>query len=198
MFYFKLWSLATTSSLPTAECTLLWLVAMLQVQDGIVPVGPDNALCVQVRESFGVVCLFDGGIRCVTCKYGTSSCKHVNCVVQSVENSTELISALTPYAEILAVKSEMATKKTKPATPTCMSRSPIPFELPSHLKEVLKQDTSERFNLQSGVAHLMPHASSTATCPKCETGTWSSEVIFGYDSILVTSHCSYPAKGRSS
>ena len=122
----------------------------------------------------------------------------MNCVVQSVENSTELISALTPYAEILAVKSEMATKKTKPATPTCMSRSPSPFELPSHLKEVLKQDTSERFNLQIGVAHLMPHASSTATCPKCETATWSSEVIFGYDSILVTSHCSYPAKGRSS
>ena len=146
MFYFKLWSLATTSSLPAAEC-ILWLVAMLQVRDEIVPAGPDNALCVQVRESFGVVCLFDGGIRCVTCMYGTSSFKHVNCVVQSVENSTKLISALTPYAEILTVKSEMATKKTKPATPTYMSRSPIPFELPSHLREVLKQDTSERFNL---------------------------------------------------
>ena len=166
---------------------------MLQVQDGIVPVGPDNAICVQVSESFGVVCLIDGDIRCVTCKYGGSSCKHVKYVVQSVENSTELISSLTPYAEFLALKSEAATKKTKPATPTCMSRSPIPFELPSHLKEVLKQDTSERFNLQSGVAHLMP-ASSTSTCPKC---TWSSEVIFGYDSILVTPHCSYPAKGRS-
>ena len=63
---------------------------MLQVRDEIVPAGPDNALCVQVRESFGVVCLSDGGIRCVTCKYGTSSCKHVNCVVQSVENPTEL------------------------------------------------------------------------------------------------------------
>ena len=175
----------------------MWLVAMLQVQDGIVPVGPDNAICVQVSESFGVVCLVDGDIRCVTCKYGTSSCKHVNYVVQSVENSMELISSLTPYAEFLALKSEVATKKTKPATPTCMSRSPIPFDLPSHLKEVLKQDTSERFNLQSGVAHLMPHASSASTCPKCEIGTWSSEVIFGYDSILVTPHCSYPAKGKS-
>ena len=59
MFYFKLWSLATTSSLPAADCTLLWLVAMLQVQDGIVLVGPDIALCIQVRESFDVVCLFD-------------------------------------------------------------------------------------------------------------------------------------------
>lgn len=168
----------------------------IQEQDGIVPVGPDNAVAIQVSESFGVVCLVDGEIRCVTCKYGNSSCKHIKHLVQTMENSTECIPSLSQFAEFLASKSEVATKKAKPATSTCVSRSPIPFQLPSHLKEVLKQDASERFNLQSGVAHLMPLAdSSTSRCPKCETGTWSSEVIHGYDSILLTSQCSYTAKG---
>ena len=45
------------------------------MSEDIVSIGAEKALCVNVHNSFGVVCLRNQGLQCATCK--RPSCKHV-------------------------------------------------------------------------------------------------------------------------
>lgn len=76
---------------------------------------------------------------------------------------------------------------------TLVSERAIPFDPPVGLK-TWKQDDSQHFNIQDGIAHLWTIHSSI--CPHCNVPSWSTDLYCVQESFIVTLKCCYPAKGK--
>lgn len=157
--------------------------------EGIINVGVEPALCVQVNDSFGVVCIGHQGIYCATCR----NCKHVDHLVKVLQEiaAEEMLPQFKPFADF-------KPKDVKPSVCIkAVSDQIIPFNLPRHLQQSVMDDYSKRFNLIDGVAHLIPSLGSCPlACSLCG-GSWSEEVFLAQDVFLVAHHCCYPAKGTA-
>ena len=169
----------------------------LQLEDGIIPFGSEMAVCVLCKHNcvdrLGVVCL-DRLIHCVTCKYGTSSCQHVEYLLKSAAECLpeELSPHLQPFADFAKASTPYSKPTTKEKT-GCASTLQIPFELPQTMKIVLKQDPSTRFCVSGDVAHLPPNALSSS-CQLCGAMSWS-EAFLVKEVALITTNRSFQAKG---
>ena len=65
--------------------SILARVFVLQTTSQVVSFKHGSAACVCADGSFGVVCYEKQSIFCATCKYGTSSCKHITCVTNLLQ-----------------------------------------------------------------------------------------------------------------
>lgn len=82
-------------------------------------------------------------------------------------------------------------------TPKVVSGQIIPFNLPVHLQQTIRDDYSKRFNIIHGIAHLIPSMElCPLSCPLCG-GCWGEEVFLAQETFLVAQHCCYPAKGTA-
>ena len=167
--------------------------------EGVIPVGSGLTLCVQAENSsFGIVCL-DKHMHCVTCKYGSSSCAHVDRIVTTISNCQpeDINSTLEPFYDFI---SQPAANYPKPGlkeqTSSCVSTSPIPFDLPSSMKGILRKDPSIRFSVREDVAQLAPSPIVVASCPLCHAiNSWSDETFLVNNVMLITNTRSITAKG---
>ena len=105
---------------------------------GVVPIGADVAVCIREpsKGTFGVVYI-ERNITCATCKYGSTSCKHVahlSDIINEIQPE-DLPDYLLPFANFTS-----APLSSTPVQLKCMSTVPISFDLPQHLKDVIKQD----------------------------------------------------------
>ena len=138
-----------------------------------------------------MVCLGNQGLRCSTCN--KQSCKHVSNLHEVIKDlNGELSPRLKEFANYQGKKASSYYIPIK-----MVSNSTIPFVLPPHLKNCLKEDYSQRFNLCSGIANLIPRIPpSPSLCSLCaQVDSWSEEVYLAEENFLVTPQCCYPAKG---
>ena len=148
----------------------------MQVARNITPIGMDSATCVNVDGSYGVVYIAANQIiTCATCRYGKSTCKHVQHLTSHVTDfEKDVPLTLQPFAQQLSQKSVPLTKYIPSLS--CISKEKIPFDLPCHLSEVLRMPIKERFCLSdNNIAQLVPP--NTNTCSKCSQSLWSSEPL---------------------
>lgn len=140
-----------------------------------------------------MVCLGNQGLWCSTCT--KPSCKHTSHLQKVCKDTNEEMSPrLKMFADYQVPHPEL---KKRSYLPRVLSKSMIPFVLPLHLKNRMKEDYSHRFNLCSGVANLIPCLPpSPSLCSLCDSvDNWSGEVYLEEESFLVTPQCCYIAKG---
>lgn len=58
----------------------------MQSLEGFTSVGIEPALCVNVNNDFGVVCLGHKSTFCSTCKHHSFKCKHIQQLLDAIEN----------------------------------------------------------------------------------------------------------------
>ena len=141
-----------------------------------------------------MVCLGNQGLRCCTCK--KLSCKHISYLQKVFKDVNE---EMSPRLKMFADYQVPHPEKTRSYLPIrALSTSTIPFVLPLHLKNCMKEDYSRRFNLCSGVANLIPCIPpSPSLCPLCTSvDNWSEEVYLVEKNFIVTPQCCYPVKGN--
>lgn len=157
--------------------------------------GLEPALCVNVHDDFGVLCLGNNSTFCSTCKH-SSNCKHIRQLMNVVENShVELPPQITLFAT--CTRDKPSTQQSRAHKYAKVSERKIPFSLSSGMKQCLKADYSKRFNVQHDIAYLHPPLPSTSICPKCAIpNSWSVELTLVKKAFLVTPQCCYPAEGR--
>ena len=157
--------------------------------------GMEPALCVNVNNDFGVVCLSHKSTFCSTCKH-SSNCKHIRQLLSVTEKIP--IEELPPQLQVFT-KCEVPSlhQSTSPKYATkAISRREIPFGLSDPMKQCLKIGHSERFSMRDGTAYLYPHLPSALACPECAApNSWSVELTLVKKTFLVTSQCCYPAEG---
>lgn len=164
---------------------------VLQQSEGIVSVGAEPALCIEVNNTFGVVCLGGQGIFCTTCKQHSSNCRHVDLLLKVIENTPE--DDMTTQLKAFSDYQVPTPRLTRAKYGKVVSERAIPFALPVELMDTWKQDDSQRFRIQDGIAHLWPPQSST--CPHCNAPSLSTELCCVQENFVVTLKCCYPAKG---
>ncbi len=126
-------------------------------------------------------------ITCATCKYSKTSCKHVVGLNMFLRDSDEdLPSVLLPFSHV-----SNQEKKGPKHNFSCVSSETIPFDLPSDLSRVLLMEFCNRFNIQNGIAHLVPDR--TSACSRCQSINWHEKLVA--NSNIVTNNCFIQAKG---
>ena len=161
-----------------------------EILDGIVSIGLEPALCVQVGENFGVVCLTNMGMLCTACrKHQCLHTAHLKKLIEDIsESGKDMLAELEPFA----ADSPIATKQQNLIK--TVSTNVIPFDLPAHLRNLLVMDYSQRFHILDGVAQLVPHSSQP--CPQCcVSGSWSDDTFLSQENFIVTLQRCIPAKG---
>lgn len=134
-------------------------------------VGVEGAVCVKSPDgSFGVVLPTNTGIVCATCKYGKSTCHHVQRVLSGISCSDEedIPHVLLPF---LPARNKNP-KKQMEILPSCISKQRISFKIMPSLAAIMKQPVEQRLNIQNSVCHLKPTSDNTA-CSKCGCCNWS-------------------------
>ena len=116
--------------------------------DGIVSVGVDPAVCVNVNGNFGVVCSGHQGMFCTNCRHSTS-CTHVVCLNRQIEKE-ELIPELKDFVDLQALDHKPQHEKPLQA----ISKHSITFELTSSERDCFMKDYSKRFDIQNNIAHF--------------------------------------------
>lgn len=156
--------------------------------DGIVSVGVDPAVCVNVDGNFGVVCSGHQGIFCTKCRH-SNSCKHISSLKRCIESCSEegLIPELIDF-EVSNSKPRHVNKSLK-----ALSINSIKFELTPSERECFMKDHSNRFNIYDNTAHLIPPA--TTPCTSCAAQDQWSVPYMHEETFLVTSLCCYKTEG---
>ena len=165
--------------------------------DKFVSVGIDGDVCIEAElNNFGVVYIFNQCIKCSTCKKG-QACLHVQHILSLLKSAEDGINELHPVLQLLS--DQLSTEKSVPTCSSslmCLSNTPIPFEVPSHLKHVFRQTPENRFGIHNGVANLIPDSTSLLqVCPSCQLQNWCEEPSLTCSSTLLTLLNHYPAKG---
>lgn len=156
--------------------------------DGIVSVGVDPAVCVNVNGNFGVVCSGHQGMFCTNCRHSTS-CNHVVCLNRQIEKE-ELIPELKDFVDLKALDHKPQHEK-----PLQAISKPIKFELTSSERNCFMKDYSKRFNIQNNIAHLIPP--DTTPCTSCAAqDQWSMPYVHE-TTFLVTPMSCYKAQGTA-
>ena len=105
--------------------------------DKFLSVGIDGDVCIEAElNNFGVVYVFNQCIKCSTCKKG-QACLHVQHILSLLKSAEDGINELHPVLQLLS--DQLSTEKSVPTCSSslmCLSNTPIPFEVPSHLKHV--------------------------------------------------------------
>ena len=130
-----------------------------------------------------MVCISNKKITCSTCKYGRSSCVHVNYLLQNIHSYPSLsvfrdVLQMPPVAPITSTQSRTSKR--------------IPFHPSSQQQVVMKQQYSLRYNITEGIAKLIPEAVNP--CPIC--GCCAFKVVHVRDATIVSSTHLHLAKGR--
>lgn len=169
------------------QCRVMYISphAYLQATDEVYGFKHGRAVCICVEGSTGVVCYDQKSISCATCRYGTTSCKHVNRVLDLIQEQPP------PIALKNWVMSEVESVKQSQHI-FCKSRAPIPFMYLPSQQEILRQPMVVRLNIQNGIAHLCPWSSSR--CSICGGENWSDPLLIR-ESKVVMETCIIPAKG---
>lgn len=118
----------------------------LQVTHTITLIGSDR-LCVNCNDCYGVVYIAPNlRITCATCRYGKTNCPHVQHLTDVCTRSElDVPEELQQYARLLS--QSLTPSMTKQYSDNrCLSKSKIPFDLPTDLSAVLHLPFSERFN----------------------------------------------------
>lgn len=173
-----------------------FLPTTIKFADSIVEVGSCDDVCLKA-DTTGVVFISTSGIiTCATCRYGKSSCQHVQklyLILTEHDDEDTIPEVLLPYASAynrLQGHNKIALKKKYPIL-KCISTKKTPFDLPPHLHSILSKQSSERFNIIDGVALLHPDYSSV--CCGCGRSNWIEDVPSS--AIIVTSNSFVPATG---
>ena len=168
-------------------------IIILQSFDGFTTVGIEPALCVNVDNDYGVLCLSNNSTFCSTCKHHSSNCKHIRYLLNIIERST--VDDLPPQLELFAPCKAPRIQQSNSVIKT-ISKRKIPFYLSNSMKQCLKADYSKRFNIQHGIAHFHPPLPATSVCPDCAVpNSWGTELTLTKKAFLVTPQCCYPAEG---
>ena len=138
-----------------------------------------------MEGSTGVVSYDQKSISCATCRYGTTSCKHVNRVLDLIQEQPP------PIALKNWVMPEAQSEKQSQHI-SCKSRAPIPFQYLPSQQEILRQPVNVRLNVQNGIAHLCPW--SRSSCSICGGEIWSDPLLIRESKIIMET-CIIPAKG---
>lgn len=149
-------------------------------------------MCVNVKGSLGVVCLLGNkGLQCSTCK--KSNCKHISYLQEVFKDVNE---EMSPRVRMFA--DYQVPRPGKARSIKVISKATIPFVLPVSLKNLMKEDYSQRFNVCSGVANLIPCIPpSPSLCSLCASvDNWSDEVYLAEECFLVTPQRCCPANGN--
>ena len=147
-----------------------------------------NALCVTVSGSCGVICLVAGTVKCVTCRFGARSCKHVEHVKKLIDSDNYPSSLLEKFANALT---KACSSKIKTYT-ACQSSTAIPVHFSKEQQTVMKQSNVVRLEVKDGVSHLTPE--DTTTCTDCGASNWSSLVCIRQCSVITEKEL-FSAKG---
>ena len=134
-------------------------------------------------------------ITCATCRYGKTTCQHVNKLIHILNDSEDLPQVLLPYAEVYNQlnKKTLTCKKECPIL-TCLSTKKTPFHLPPNLSTILSQSVNERFNVTDGIALLYPDDSEICVC--CGQSNWMRDPDMFMSAKVVTTNSFIPAKGE--
>ena len=142
-----------------------------------------NALCVHVADTYGVVCLISGVAKCVTCKFGTHTCVHVNRRKVLLQNGDVPI---IPLLEKYAV--DLTHQIKEKSSQTCLSRALIPLNFSEAQQTTMKKCAQERLNVVDGVSCLVPDED---VCAMCNANNWGAlqpvrecNVVIGYELLL--------------
>ena len=156
-------------------------------------VGVEGAVCVKCAEgNFGVVLPMNTGIVCTTCKYGKSSCDHVQKVLSIIDSSDEddIPHLLLPF--VLAKNGTPQKHMKNP--PSCISRKKISFQISLSLAVVMQQPLKQRLNIQDSLCHLKESSIHTE-CPKCGCCNWR-DVPSHKQSIIIMPRITHQSLGR--
>ena len=166
----------------------------LQMVDKLAPVGDCGDVCVEGDEdNYGVVYVNSGHICCSTCKYGRHSCCHVSYVSTMINepNSEDLHPALQKLCSLI---SDLERNSKPVYKPTCLSSSRIPFDVPASVQPVFHQSDIDRFNLNDGVAKLIP--ACEPSCTLCKRSNWSEDLCTTCAYYLITPTRIIPAESE--
>ena len=107
-------------------------------------VGQEGTVCVCLEESFGAVYPKDNEVHCCTCSYKTTSCSHVQAVLEATQ-STECPVMLEPLQtcnlQFSGMSYNFATQ------PKLQSNKKISFFVPDHVQCALNQSYKECFQI---------------------------------------------------
>ena len=132
-------------------------------------------------------------VTCATCRFSKTNCKHIHHLKDIFANPDfELPDMLQQYAKlILNVLPPTIMKQHQ--NHSCISNSPIPFDLPINLSAVIRLPHEVRFSMCNGVAELVPPCGSEV-CSICCRTSWS-EPFFKQEATIITTNLLLPARG---
>lgn len=157
----------------------------LQATDHVIGFKHGMAICLCVEGSTGIVCYDKKSIFCATCRYGASSCKHVNMTL-------DLLHEQPPPATLRHWVISAPHSASHPVHIPCKSTTSIPYQYTQSQQDILRQMMHVRLNIENGVAHLYPQ--SQTNCPIGEDERWSDPQLIK-ESVVVTDTATIPAKG---
>ena len=157
----------------------------LQATDQVIGFKHGMAICLCVEGSTGVVCYDQKSVFCATCRYGASTCKHVN-------RTLDLIQEQPPPVTLQHWTMSASNGSRHSMHMSCKSTASIPYQYSQSQQDILKQMMHVRLNTKNGVAHL--YSQSQHNCPICEAENWSDPQLIR-ESIVVTETVIIPAKG---
>ena len=123
-------------------CLQIEVFTCTQVTEDVFDLCHGNALCVLVSESYGVVCIVSGVVKCVTCRFGARTCEHVKHVMKLVDSDDTLAPLLQKFAKALTVT---CPTKVKPS-PTCLSLTRIPVNFTN---TEASYETAQQYTIKS-------------------------------------------------
>lgn len=129
-------------------------------------IGLSGSVCVRAENSFGVIGISESRhMQCNTCRYQKTSCKHINVIEAALKlPSDQMPECLEPIVNMIefATSSKYTVRNTEDQY-NCVSYKPISFQVTAELSEVLKEPYAKRFNVQDGIANLIPRC----VCSDC-------------------------------
>lgn len=163
--------------------------------DSIVEVGSCGDVCLKADTTAVVFMSTNAVITCATCRYGKTTCQHVQKLYQILndhDNDDTTPEVLLPYADAYnRLQTETHTPKKKYPILKYISTEKTPFDLPPHLCSIISKQSSARFNVVDGVALLHPHLS--LVCCGCGLSNWIKDVATS--AKIVTLNSFIPATG---
>ena len=157
--------------------------------EGIFSLCHGNALCVLVSDELGVLCVVAGVVKCVTCRFGSRACKHVEHVRKIFSTDDSLSPALQKFSEALNTR---CRTEAQPISQPIPSSSSIPVRFSDEQKMIMKQSNESRLSVKDGISHLIPD--QCIVCTHCQFICWSSPV-FVRDCSVITEKDIFSAKG---
>ena len=158
-----------------------------------------TAVCVSTgpaHNKVGVIALSSGKAFCATCRYGRTSCEHVEALAQVAYNDIEKDSIL--YQFLHAFQMQPGEKKDTPPIPimTCLSKAVIPFIPSIEQQHIMKQPSSIRFGIrgEDGRSILVPCIPEV--CSECGCQNTLTTLTFVRHAHVITPTEIVPTNGN--